>query len=1353
MNNLNFNIYTLDNNPESHEFILQFDNSNNSENFHETNVLQPMDYQLESVIVPWNPSNKLKSLHNTFQQTTLNQFPCLPCSNCGYLLYPDKAKWIPYEENIQYSFQVAFPRSKLPLHPHPPARIAICNACKNKPNRIFPSYLLPIPPEIQAIPLSKRKYLSPIYLHSSMGRTPGSNPFNEYRSIVGTMNYSKNIRSFTLYSGMLGAFLESNNTANCENHWFHPTLIQGSNWLKNNNPYLRSFNMHLENQEQNINSPFPIATHLKEEENIPTIRSGEIVVPNNNFDVEIHDEDAHFDRLMVGFARTDNNLSLPISLNDPNLEAISFPDLYPDGKGTYQDLIKQGLTLNEKVETYGKYIKERIGGKDPRFRLHHIWPAWSYLQLEKYRNHQNNQRIFRQNQASQLHGPPRAIDLIQKSLYSNKPIINEQITTTLPTFIRTGDSYFHEKEHHVNAMINIFGLPQLFITLTMNESKWEHLKNILLKTDNHDILPTNRPFHCAHHFIHRLRSMKNGLWKDPDLTNWGQILHFFERTEFQNRGAAHIHGCLWTTKSINDMIKDNVVRTDLPDPEREPELYALVKAHQIHTCDLRCGGPATPGEVCKKGFPRPYSEYTYEDPNSSRFIYKCTKEQDRWVVPYHAPTLFIWNAHMNLQYVTTRGFARYMTKYIAKREPTHIFNIQEGDKYRQHIQGRRLGAMELMFLILGETICNSSVKVQYLITDPPSVRQKTILPISLLMNSSDTPFYPDSIEKYFNRPKNEQFESLLYKEYFESYNISPSRITTPREIFRDEIGNYVVKRKTKIVTRVRHLRLVHGELYFYQQLLLRLRSRSEEELKGNYSTYREHFLHKFPEVYHDECVLYKKKYQEEIDNFNSQFVELTHAFLENLTNLTNTQFKEIINNQLTKMKIIPPIVPSSYAMLNLPNDQYECIDRIIRTLGPNDGKHHPYFFITGSAGTGKSFVTHFLLKEFQERNDPYLLLAPTGVAAQNIGGSTIHSALKIHATSGGFQTLAFNDKKFKENLKKIKILIIDEISMVSDELFDYLSNMFSKLHTDSRPFGGICVIVLGDLFQLPPVSGNYVFESSAWELFYPLFLRQAKRQADDPQYYSLLEEVRFGNISESTWQLLNKKFQESSTNLSLESVLDTTHIVGYKETAEQINIQICNTLPIENDKYLISYSKDIINGEVQDHGSSEYLMKYKTNLPPIVRLQIGCRVMYLNNKHIKKQICNGTIGIVTDIDKDREIVRVAFCVNKGIVDIEIEPEAVHFNINGIPACRIQFPLQNAFALTSHKTQSITLPQASLYLDNQMFARGQAYVALSRCRSWNDIKILSLTSDVFLVDEKVKKEYARLEKMSRKKLPI
>ena len=154
-------------------------------------------------------------------------------------------------------------------------------------------------------------------------------------------------------------------------------------------------------------------------------------------------------------------------------------------------------------------------------------------------------------------------------------------------------------------------------------------------------------------------------------------------------------------------------------------------------------------------------------------------------------------------------------------------------------------------------------------------------------------------------------------------------------------------------------------------------------------------------------------------------------------------------------------------------------------------------------------------------------------------------------------------------------------------------------------------------------------------------------------------------------------------------------------------------------------------------------MMHKTNFPDIVRLQIGCRVMFLNN----------TIGVVTDVDITREIVRVAFCINGGIVDVEIEPESAHFMINAVPACRIQFSLQNAFALTVHKTQAITLPQTSLYLNDQMFSPGQAYVAISRCQSWNDIQILSLTPNSFLVDERVKKEYTRLEQIANEILPI
>src|SRR3990170_9022284 len=106
---------------------------------------------------------------------------------------------------------------------------------------------------------------------------------------------------------------------------------------------------------------------------------------------------------------------------------------------------------------------------------------------------------------------------------------------------------------------------------------------------------------------------------------------------------------------------------------------------------------------------------------------------------------------MNAQYVTSKGFARYITKYVTKAEPSHIFNITDNDKFREHIVARRLGAMEAMFLILGETICNSSIQVKYLNTDLPNTRPKAVLPIHLLTDENDDPYFKDPIEKYMNR--------------------------------------------------------------------------------------------------------------------------------------------------------------------------------------------------------------------------------------------------------------------------------------------------------------------------------------------------------------------------------------------------------------------------------------------------------------------------------------------------------------------------------------------------------------------------------------------------------------------------
>ena len=188
-------------------------------------------------------------------------------------------------------------------------------------------------------------------------------------------------------------------------------------------------------------------------------------------------------------------------------------------------------------------------------------------------------------------------------------------------------------------------------------------------------------------------------------------------------------------------------------------------------------------------------------------------------------------------------------------------------------------------------------------------------------------------------------------------------------------------------------------------------------------------------------------------------------------------------------------------------------------------------------------MINLIVEDFKRKGSNYLLLAPTGVAATNIGGETIHSGLRIHETLGGFQSLAFHDHDFFNYLKTIDTLIIEEISMVSNTLFSYISDLFSVIQQQTIAFGGLNVIVVGDLAQLPPVTGLPVYKSSEWKLFYPLFLSQPQRQIKDKEYYDALQEIRLGEISSTTWNLLYQKANTFDHQKPINTALNTTNIV------------------------------------------------------------------------------------------------------------------------------------------------------------------------------------------------------------------
>ncbi|EXX50623.1 PIF1-like helicase domain-containing protein [Rhizophagus irregularis DAOM 181602=DAOM 197198] len=791
------------------------------------------------------------------------------------------------------------------------------------------------------------------------------------------------------------------------------------------------------------------------------------------------------------------------------------------------------------------------------------------------------------------------------------------------------------------------------------------------------------------------------------------------------------------------MIENDVIHSTIPDPLYKLELYAAVLSNQIHTCNSRCQGPAPPGQLCKKGFPCPYSQTTHYVKNEFRYVYRYLTEADSWVVPYHPAILLLWDAHINVQYITDKGFARYMTKYITKREPSHIFNIYENDLLREHVIARQLSSIELMFLLLGHEICNSSATVKFLTTDPPATRTRTILPVYMIDDDDDNPYYDDTIMKYMSQPHLSQFDDLTYFQYFERYSIIPSPPATSRPVYRDELNNYVVKRTKELITRHRFLKIEDGELYFYQQLLLNVPARSESELKSSPdTTYRKTFLQLFPNFLTNLQNQTMNTHHSRLSRLDNCFAEMLSRLLESLSIHLTTDLTQIVHAQLTDLKLLPHIYPKT-AMLELPQDQYRVLSAISMYLGRNDGVRWPFFFITGSAGTGKSYVINMITRMLTQSSHSFILLAPTGVAAQNVGGFTIHSALHIISARGSFFTRAYVDNELRVSLKRITTIIIEKISMVSADLLDFISNMFTNLHNNDLAFGGINVIVVGDLAQLPSINNHLVFRAAVWPFFYPLFLSTLHRQHNDSELYSMLEEIRMDNMSPETWAKLQQRNSEFLVHASAGPLLNTTHIVGFRENAQHINRMICNLLPVPDNKFLISQAVDVVNSVQWDPSSSEFMFKPKTNLPLSVRLQPGARVMYLNNSLISHGICNGTIGVVTDVNPLEDYARIAFSIRGSLVDIDIYKHTHYFNINGSNCSRSQFPLQNSFTLTVHKTQGLTLPRVCLVLDGNIFSPGQAYVALSRCSSWNNIEISHLNRSAFMVDRDVILEYQRL----------
>jgi len=378
-------------------------------------------------------------------------------------------------------------------------------------------------------------------------------------------------------------------------------------------------------------------------------------------------------------------------------------------------------------------------------------------------------------------------------------------------------------------------------------------------------------------------------------------------------------------------------------------------------------------------------------------------------------------------------------------------------------------------------------------------------------------------------------------------------------------------------------------------------------------------------------------------------------------------------------------------------------------------------FITGKAGTGKSTLLDYFRMQTQKR---VVVLAPTGVAAINVRGETIHSffGFKPDITLDKVRKLDFK-KRRKENIyKKIEAIVIDEISMVRADLLDCVDKFLRLNGPDKNlPFGGLQMVFFGDLYQLPPVvSGR---ERDIFKEHYESeYFFSARVFSKIKIEYLELEKV-YRQKDEKFIALLNAIRNNSATDLEL-AVLNQRYLPDFEARDDfAIYLTTTNLMASElNEKRLVGLKGKlhVLEGELLGDFEQNQLPT-STNL----NLKIGAQVMLLNNDPMRRWV-NGTMGKIRKIKEDELEVE----LQNGQREI-VQPytwEIFHFSFDAklgqleseVVATFTQFPLKLAWAITIHKSQGKTFDKVIIDIGRGTFAHGQMYVALSRCRSLDGI---------------------------------
>jgi hypothetical protein len=386
-------------------------------------------------------------------------------------------------------------------------------------------------------------------------------------------------------------------------------------------------------------------------------------------------------------------------------------------------------------------------------------------------------------------------------------------------------------------------------------------------------------------------------------------------------------------------------------------------------------------------------------------------------------------------------------------------------------------------------------------------------------------------------------------------------------------------------------------------------------------------------------------------------------------------------------------------------------------------------FLTGAAGSGKSYALREYVSYLKKHGVKYAVTASTGIASTHIGGMTIHawSGIGIRQNLLPYEMDTLEEK---QNLYKrwndTQVLIIDEISMMHASFVDMLDKLAKYMRRNEKPFGGMQIVFTGDFFQLPPVVKNtdtyvstevFAFTSRAWIAAKPVicYLTEQFRQ-DDDKLSSILNAIRAGEVEEEHFEYLQEASKQKHTG-------DHIKLYTHNENVDQINKKAFDEIKGEVHRYMM-ISK----------GKGQVLQSLKNNClaEEILELKIGAKVICIKNSQ-DRQYVNGSMGVVVGFTN--ESMPVIELTGGKKVTISVDSWKIEED-GKVKAELQQLPIKLAWAITVHKSQGMTLDKAEIDL-SRAFASGQGYVALSRLKSLEGLYLKGFNPQALMIAEQVR----------------